>query len=58
MENNKVKTFLVSQTTHAEIMRYCKEHSLKANDFVDKLLLKTIRNLNVDHPPQEPTTRI
>jgi hypothetical protein len=45
MENNKVKTFLVSQNTHAEIMKYCKENSLKANDFVDKLLLKSIRSL-------------
>lgn len=52
METNKVKTFLVSQLTHGEIMKYCKEHSLKANDFVDKLLLKTIRHLNESNKQQ------
>lgn len=46
MIKNKIKTFQVSELTHSEVMKFCKENSLKANDFVDKLLLKTIRNLN------------
>jgi hypothetical protein len=47
MENIKVvKTFQVTELTHSEIISYCKKNSLKVNDFVDKLLLKTIRSLN------------
>lgn len=45
-QKDKVKTFQVSVETHKEVMKYCKENSLKANDFVSKLLLKTIRSLN------------
>jgi len=45
-QKDKVKTFQVSIESHNEVMKYCKENSLKANDFVSKLLLKTIRNLN------------
>ncbi len=45
-QKEKVKTFQVSIETHKEVMNYCKENSLKANDFVSKLLSKTIRSLN------------
>lgn len=46
MEQEQVKTFRVNLETHQEVISYCKKHSLKINDFVSKLLLKTIRNLN------------
>ena len=45
-EQEQVKTFRVNLETHQEVISYCKKHSLKINDFVSKLLLKTIRNLN------------
>jgi len=43
---DKLKTFQVTGATHGEVVKYCNEHSLKVNAFVDKLLLKTIRSLN------------
>ena len=45
-QKEKIKTFQVSIETHETVMKYCKDNSLKANDFVSKLLLKTIRSLN------------
>lgn len=43
---DKLKTFRVTEEAHDVVMQYCDENSLKANDFVGKLLIKTIRNLN------------
>lgn len=45
-QKDKIKTFQVSLETHEEVINYCKRNSLKVNDFVSKLLLKTIRSLN------------
>lgn len=45
-QKDKIKTFQVSYETHEEVIKYCKLNSLKVNDFVSKLLLKTIRSLN------------
>lgn len=45
-KKTKIKTFQVSEETHLLVMQYCKANSLKANDFVSKLLSKTIRSLN------------
>lgn len=45
-QKTKIKTFQVSEETHLLVMQYCKTNSLKANDFVSKLLSKTIRSLN------------
>lgn len=44
--NKKVKTFQVSEAVHAEILQYCNTNSLKINQFVEKLLIHTMRNLN------------
>ena len=52
-QKEKVKTFQVSIETHKEVMNYCKENSLKANDFVSKLLSKTIRSLNESNKSTE-----
>lgn len=40
-----IKTFQVSSTTHEIISKYCFEHSLKINPFVDRLLIKSMENL-------------
>lgn len=49
-QKSKIKTFQVSEETHLLVMQYCKTNSLKANDFVSKLLSKTIRGLNEQQP--------
>ncbi len=44
-QTDELKTLRVSVETHSALVIYCKQNSLKVNDFVSKLLLKTIRKL-------------
>lgn len=44
-QTDELKTLRVSAETHSALVTYCKKNSFKVNDFVSKLLLKTIRKL-------------
>jgi len=42
----KCKSILISIDTHATLKTYCKRHSLKLNDWVDKFINEYIRKFN------------
>jgi hypothetical protein len=39
----KQKTLLISETTHDTLKKYCKENSIKINDWVEKLILEQLK---------------
>jgi len=47
-----MKTTIISDETHLKLKEFCKTHSLKLNDWVDKLILKELEifeNEKIDH---------
>lgn len=45
-QDKKVKTINVDADLHEEFKEYCYQNSLKINLFVERLISKSIRNLN------------
>lgn len=41
-----MKTIKISDYTHSVLKKYCKENSLKLNDWVDKFLLNNMEKID------------
>jgi hypothetical protein len=44
-EIDELKSFRVSVECHSIVKEYCKQNSLKVNQFVSNLLIKTIKEI-------------
>ena len=42
----KVKSILISEDTHEILKKFCKENSIILGNWVDKLILETIKEVN------------
>ena len=39
----KQKTLLISENTHTKLKKFCKENSIKLNDWVEKLIIEELK---------------
>jgi len=44
----KQKTLLISEDTHTKLKRFCKENSIKLNDWVEKLIIEELKKKTSD----------
>jgi len=43
----KQKTLLISEDTHTKLKKFCKENSIKLNDWVEKLIIEELKKKDI-----------
>jgi hypothetical protein len=44
----KQKTLLITENTHTKLKKFCKENSIKLNDWVEKLIIEELKKKTSD----------